>query len=515
LGIVKWGTPKLIRKYIFVGFGGPWTAPAPINHYFDPMAAHTLPRQEEIRTSTATTAATLLSSDHGRMRRAQRLIEKRDLQAALMRGVRELSLNPRGYVNWKYTFADVVFITDERCTREITCWAIPGAGLDVEKRTISEAMQSAHRIAISRIAVSSASWTSHTAIIVDQSGSMRKTDVEGGATRSDAVWLTLALDVVAKQIESGQSTDTDVVSVLAMCSKSVLLIDRQPHDWLLFNRIIDLLRKQEPHFDGKYLPALDAAESLLVANTSGSCALALFFLSDGKPSDHVPRGVGIGMGMDALSQMMGSRIEALASRFGRRLSVVTVGFAGPDEDFRVLGTLALRPAEFGSIGRFHAARLDAASLGIAFSSLTSSLNATRTEPELTSLDGALRPVRDVRREKRDAVDDTLVNGNWHVYWYPDPANWRRDRIIAGTDRRQLGRRRVIWSVEKRDWISTPPLDNAACGVALRKEFFGDGAERLVRKFREVAANGCFVGPRLVANFERGPLPSGRRQHKAP
>jgi hypothetical protein len=121
------------------------------------------------------------------MRRAQRLIEKRDLQAALKYGVRELSVNPRGHINWKYTFADVVFITDETCTREVTCWAVPGAGLDVEKCKISEAMQSAHRIASSRIAVSSASWTSHTVIIVDQSGSMRKTDVQGGATRSDAV----------------------------------------------------------------------------------------------------------------------------------------------------------------------------------------------------------------------------------------------------------------------------------------------------------------------------------------
>lgn len=30
-------------------------------------------------------------------------------------------------------------------------------------------------------------WTSHTVVVVDQSGSMRKTDVPGGATRSDAV----------------------------------------------------------------------------------------------------------------------------------------------------------------------------------------------------------------------------------------------------------------------------------------------------------------------------------------
>jgi hypothetical protein len=262
---------------------------------------------------------------------------------------------------------------------------------------------------------------------------------------------------------------------------------------LLFNSIVDLLRKQEPHFDGNYLPALDAAENLLVANTSGSCALTLFFLSDGKPSDHLPSGTG----MYCMSQMMGTRIDALASRFGRRLSVVTVGFAGLGEDFRVLETMASRPAQFGSIGKFHAARLNAESLGIAFSSLTSSLNATRTE--LTSLDGATqRAVRDVRREKRDTVDDMGVNDNWYVYWYSDPGKERQDRIVSGSWQQN----RSIWSVEERTWIATPPLENTACGVALRKQFFGEGAERLVRKFREVAPNGYFVGPLLVAKESR-------------
>jgi hypothetical protein len=194
-----------------------------------------------------------------------------------------------------------------------------------------------------------------------------------------------------------------------------------------------------------------------------------------------------------MSQMMGTRIDALASRFGRRLSVVTVGFAGLGEDFRVLETMASRPAQFGSIGKFHAARLNAESLGIAFSSLTSSLNATRTE--LTSLDGATqRAVRDVRREKRDTVDDMGVNDNWYVYWYSDPGKERQDRIVSGSWQQN----RSIWSVEERTWIATPPLENTACGVALRKQFFGEGAERLVRKFREVAPNGYFVGPQKRA-----------------
>ena len=55
--------------------------------------------------------------------------------------------------------------------------------------------------------------------------------------------------------------------------------------------MIDLLRNQEPFFEGNYLPALDASETLFLSNTYGSCALTLFFLSNGKAnSDTVHAG---------------------------------------------------------------------------------------------------------------------------------------------------------------------------------------------------------------------------------
>ena len=61
----------------------------------------------------------LLSSTHGRMRRAQRLIEKKDLKAAVKYGKQEISFNQRGLANFKYTFADIVYITDLTSTKEI------------------------------------------------------------------------------------------------------------------------------------------------------------------------------------------------------------------------------------------------------------------------------------------------------------------------------------------------------------------------------------------------------------
>ena len=430
-----------------------------------------------------TSAATVLSSDHGRMRRAQRLIDKRDLQAAVRYGTRKKSYNQRGILGWKYTYADIVYITDETSRHEITSWAIPGAGLDVEKHGISANMRLAHASACQRISNDTASWTSHTVIVVDQSGSMRKTDVEGGATRSDAVWLTLAVDFVAKQIEAKESSDTDVVSIVAMGKTDTILVDRQPHDWLLFNTVIDLLRNQEPFFEGNYLPALDASETLFLSNTYGSCALTLFFLSDGRPSDELPAGT-----YGGAASLMETRIDSLASRFGRRLSVFTVGFAGPYEDFSVLEKMAGRPAQFQSNGRFLAACLNPEALGNAFSSITSSLNQTRSE--LTAIGGShQRAVRDVRRRALDTVGrDMMPTENWFTY---GRESWQRERLVYSHK-----------NPYHRKFDTMPPLNDSASGVALTDDFFGEGAERLVREFREIGPNGLFVGEKLVAKESR-------------
>ena len=123
-------------------------------------------------------------------------------------------------------------------------------GLDIAKRDITRKIRSDHDLACERLAEDSSNWTSHTVIVVDQSGSMRKTDVDGGATRSDAVWVTIAIDFVAKQIETRMASDSDVVSILRMGREATLLVDRKPHNWLLFNDVVDLLRSQIPLFQG-------------------------------------------------------------------------------------------------------------------------------------------------------------------------------------------------------------------------------------------------------------------------
>jgi len=308
-----------------------------------------------------TSAISILSSPHGRLRRAQRAIDKRDLQAAVKYGTKTEGFPcPRsGEKRWRYTFADVVFVTDETGRYEITSWPVPGAGLDVELVKITPEIQRAHNNACHLLKDELSSWTSHTVVVVDQSGSMRKMDVAGGATRSDAVWLTLALEFVSLQLETQQATSFDVISIVGMNADCTVLIDKQPTDWLLYNRIIGLLRSAEPKSLGNYLPAFEEAERLLCSNTNGNCALTLLFLSDGKPSDEFRREHGWG-GLsygEKMAQLMRPRIDNLVSMFGRRLVVYTIGFAGPAENFEILRDIASRPSAFGSVGKFQAPSL--------------------------------------------------------------------------------------------------------------------------------------------------------------
>jgi hypothetical protein len=241
----------------------------------------------------STSVITVLSSVHGRQRRIERNIGKRDLQAAVKYGTKSKGHPcPRtGARCWLFTFADVVYVTDDDERQEITSWPLQGGGIDVEKVTIDSTMQKAHDAAVVS-AANLAKWTSHTVVVVDQSGSMHKADVDH-ATRADVVWVALACDFVGNRLRD-QEVDaaTDVFTLIGMQNDSTILLNRRPCDWVLYNDLMELLRTLRPLGAGNYLPALDLAESVLLHNSSGSCALQLLFLSDGRPSNET--GVGEG-----------------------------------------------------------------------------------------------------------------------------------------------------------------------------------------------------------------------------
>ena len=110
-------------------------------------------------------------------------------------------------------------------------------------------------------------------------------------------------------------------------------------------------------------PALAAAEKCLMRGTAGNCALLLLFLSNGQPSDHIigrrawkGRTCKVKMGIYH-SEYTKSHVAAIASRFGRRLTLGTIGFGQPLEEFAVLKAMASyliklsKPSIIGAIGQ--------------------------------------------------------------------------------------------------------------------------------------------------------------------
>ena len=158
---------------------------------------------------------TLLSSVHGRDRRSLRDIGKRDLLKAVLYGVKEretfeyvgmryvkirkrhsyeysnggIKLFKDEYqgeelVRWKYTFQDIVYITDADSRHEITSWVVP-----IEVHKVSESADDifVHNKLAQRLRDDPSQCTSHTVLVIDQSGSMKTCDVADFKTRSHAV----------------------------------------------------------------------------------------------------------------------------------------------------------------------------------------------------------------------------------------------------------------------------------------------------------------------------------------
>ena len=141
-------------------------------------------------------ASVILSTLHGRQRREERGISKAAFDAAVKYGEKiPNEIDPRtGERRWLFNFkaGGISVVTDNSCSSEITSWAHHCWGINIEKVVITEEMEKEHRQAV-KDSILLDLWNSHAVAVVDQSGSMRKTDAENGATRSDLVWLCLAV----------------------------------------------------------------------------------------------------------------------------------------------------------------------------------------------------------------------------------------------------------------------------------------------------------------------------------
>lgn len=426
----------------------------------EPSATVEVPRTSDIP---------FFSSLHGRQRRAQRGIDRRDLQAAVKHGKRERAKrDPRtGDQRWRYTYKNVVYITDSTSTREITSWVsstqllLPCAELTLKQ--IGE-----HQAAKERLRKHPSASTSHTVIVVDQSGSMRTSDVSNFPNRSRAVFGMLALEFVAKQRVSGEMTDTDVVSLVLMQDYATIALEREPMGLVLYNQLVGLYDAATPQRNGNFLPALDEAKRLLIRHTHGGCALSLLFLSDGRPSDYTAY-LGAGNYREA-ARIITSHVHALAKVFEHQLSVSTIGFGGPGQDFSVLEAMAEAARDGGAQGEFHRPSLSSEGLGSAIADSISSLTATKLS--LTTLVSEGKQPRALRQVEREAAGShwghaptTMQTGDgWVVY-------------TEGVERFEFSQKADRF--RGNPWIAVDLASEQANGIAIRSKALGEGAERLV------------------------------------
>jgi von Willebrand factor type A domain len=188
-------------------------------------------KKDEQRDSASDLSSTLpfIPTEHAQMRRKQRGIAKKDLKAALIYGTRTPHSwgkhRIKAHKVFRYTYNNIVYIVDESVRREITCYAKP---TKLYPAPISPERERFHNHAYQKIRYDLSSWTSHTVMVIDTSGSMRTSDVWGARNRLNAVWLAIAQDFLARRLEGGVATFTDVVSIITMGEHPEILFREVP-----------------------------------------------------------------------------------------------------------------------------------------------------------------------------------------------------------------------------------------------------------------------------------------------
>ena len=446
--------------------------------------------------SAQTSLISILSCEHGRLRREQRDISKRDLQRALKHGSFERAWNGR----CKVTYEGIIFITDESRRREITAYPAPLAPVDLvlsdrvahDKAKAPVDLVLSDRVAHDKakrvIAMKPELCASHTVLVVDNSGSMTTHDILLHRDRQVAAYTTTALEFIAEQLLTGTANNSDVVSLVEFSRTATTVFTREPVSWVLFNKLLarrDTKRKfverqisrenDAINCDSNYLPALRTAQELLAEDTHDHCALSLLFLSDGAPSD----ARALKITPTAAEQRMSKVMADIAVRFGDRLNILALGFGNEYHDFSTLRSMVLEAnkAAGREAAKFMYCDKMASVMGTSITSLVQTSVATRISLNAAKASGG-KTARSVESEKASGLSH-----DWHYYrivahevFDPRSNGWVS---LNGLPPGALREDNVTEAVARSK--SPPPL------LALNKKCCGSGVERLA--FRCYLADG--------------------------
>ena len=354
-----------------------------------------------------------ISSVHGKQRRLERSISIRDLQTAVKYGTKtcqpgegKYGRYPYNYegIRYKFVYDGIVYITDDKCEKEITCFSTEL--LPLEKTFIDESLKEQITEQRRRISTGESPITSHTVIIVDQSSSMNKCDVVGHRTRTRGAFYTIASEMVAKPLLKDQVSYTDVVSVIEMRDDAEVVdsLLKEPFTWELYNKLVDCAHDTfRGRGHGNYLPALEKASRILEFTDDPNCALLLILVSDGAPSDpHTLYRRRLNSDILARRDILKS-IESISLKYKERLTVGLFGFANDNGTiFEFLKEMKDVSTRAGAFSLFSSG-LDTENIRKNLLRISTSL--LRTRSNLSSMFGGSLILKCNRKERTDLTKD--------------------------------------------------------------------------------------------------------------
>lgn len=170
--------------------------PASTSALFSPSANSATSTSSKVRSSAIRTSAiTLLDSRHGRQRRQERNISRREIQAAMKHGTKRPHADPNKVI---YEYRGQKHIISKNDKRLITTM---DTSVSLTYRPVSRPEMQKHESDLQVIHRSAEDWNSHTVLVVDKSGSMRNSDVSGCRSRFSAVWLSIAQDFIGYRLD--------------------------------------------------------------------------------------------------------------------------------------------------------------------------------------------------------------------------------------------------------------------------------------------------------------------------
>lgn len=179
----------------------------------------------ETSTKMRTSAITLLDTNHGRQRRQERAIPRREIQAAIKYGKVSACPGDGNKLIYEYQGKKHVVTREERLlvTSMVKTVVLTPKLCSDEDRRKNDRHYSLIRHEQKN------DWNSHSVLIVDRSGSMRNSDVNGCRTRLGAVWLSIAKDFIEYRLESGMANSmVRFYLSFSMCHSEIVYLQLPP-----------------------------------------------------------------------------------------------------------------------------------------------------------------------------------------------------------------------------------------------------------------------------------------------